>query len=141
MSAAGCMCGLVLHTVCGGIAGLWSGAAGILVPAAILFPLFLFRMLGSGDIKLLSAAGSFFGPAFALRHIAVSFIVGAVLSFCIMLKNRSFSGRLQSLTGFLKGDKERIRNYYDEKKDQYRNTLHFSVPVLIAYVVTAGRYY
>lgn len=134
LSAAGCLTGVGLNILANGLKGVLTGTAGILIPVVLLFPLFLFRMLGAGDIKLFAAAGSFFGPAFAVRHIVCSLAVGAVFSVLILVRNRNFSERLSVLLSFANAKGKRFRNYYIRERDGAHNALHFSVAMLLAYL-------
>ena len=55
-----------------GIAGTLSGGLGLLLPCVLLFPLFYFRMLGAGDIKLFSGLGIFLGVTAVFKLILCS---------------------------------------------------------------------
>ena len=46
---------LTWHGAVGGLSGLWMSVAGLLVGTAILFPFFLIRGMGAGDVKLFGA--------------------------------------------------------------------------------------
>jgi prepilin peptidase CpaA len=49
---------------------------GSLVGFALLFPLYLARGLGAGDVKLMAALGSFFGPAEIINLTLVVLVTG-----------------------------------------------------------------
>ncbi|MBO5198906.1 MAG: prepilin peptidase [Lachnospiraceae bacterium] len=136
-----CLCGLitglVLQTVFGGGSGALSGAAGMLVPAVILFPLFALGALGAGDIKLFAVVGSFFGSAFVLRHIAASMAVGGVCAVGILVKNRNWKERILYFFGYLKAGKGRGK-YYDAARDGRQNTMHFSVPMALGFLIVVS---
>jgi len=53
-----------------GQAGISLWLPGILLPVILLFPLFIIKALGAGDIKLFSVIGSFYGAAYVLKSIA-----------------------------------------------------------------------
>ena len=57
-----------------GIVGALSGGLGLLLPCVLLFPLFYFRMLGAGDIKLFSGLGIFLGVTAVFKLILCSII-------------------------------------------------------------------
>ena len=44
-----------------GCQGAWQGAEGCMLAIAVLFVLFLLRIVGAGDVKLLAVVGSFIG--------------------------------------------------------------------------------
>ena len=75
LNLAGCLIGIFHSLLFYGIDGLWHSMLGIIIPFVMLFPLFLFGLLGAGDIKLLSAIGSF---------LSKRIIVVIVLSFCLV---------------------------------------------------------
>jgi len=53
-----CICiGLAVQTLSGGIRGFLGAVFGIILPLLFLGGLFVFRMLGPGDIKLFCALG------------------------------------------------------------------------------------
>lgn len=72
---------LTWHTVTGGLAGLWMSLAGMLVGLAILFPLFLLRGMGAGDVKLFSAVGA----AVTFKHILTIFVFSALIAGIIAI--------------------------------------------------------
>lgn len=53
---------------------------GMLIPFAVLFPLFLCKMLGTGDIKVFVVLGSVMGVRWAIKCIGWSFLIGAVMA-------------------------------------------------------------
>lgn len=59
LNLSGCILGLFLNTLFMGKYGLINSICGILLPIIILFVFFVFRVLGAGDIKLLSVIGAF----------------------------------------------------------------------------------
>ena len=52
---------LTIYTVAGGLEGFAGSAWGLLIGFGLLLPLYLFRMIGAGDIKYLAALGAFLG--------------------------------------------------------------------------------
>lgn len=49
---------LAWHAAQGGLAGLWASVAGLLGATAVLFPLFVMRGMGAGDVKFFGALGA-----------------------------------------------------------------------------------
>ena len=74
--AAGWAAGFWIQLSPGG-RGAAAFAAGSLLPLALLAVLFWFRMLGAGDIKLLSALGGLMGASAVLQCIFWSFLFGS----------------------------------------------------------------
>ncbi len=85
-----------------GQAGISSWLPGILLPVILLFPLFLIKVLGAGDIKLFSVIGSFYGAAYVLKSIAAAFILGAVMSLIYLLKYKMVFSRFRHLFNYIR---------------------------------------
>lgn len=60
----------------------FSGTVGTFL---ILFPLFLFKMLGTGDIKVFMVLGSITGIRKNVECIVISFIIAAVISLPVLI--------------------------------------------------------
>lgn len=75
--------------------GRW--AAGLAIGFALWIPLYVFRMLGAGDVKLFAAAAAWFGPMGAVRAALLSAVVGGVLSIVFMIWTRTSRVTLQRL--------------------------------------------
>ncbi len=55
-----------------------------LFPAAVLLPLFVLRLLGAGDIKLLMVLGLFMGFPAVWQCILRTFLAGGVISLVLL---------------------------------------------------------
>lgn len=77
LNAFGCLTGMMYGVLSGGTRGLFRSLIGIVVPVLMLMVLFFFRIVGAGDIKLLSAIGSFVSLDIT-KIIVISFILTAV---------------------------------------------------------------
>ena len=84
----------------------------MLLPLLLLFPLFLFRMMGAGDIKLLSVLGGLLGTGTILRSMICSFLLGALLSFAFLMACGNLSERLSYFLRYIRACSRhrRIRN-------------------------------
>ena len=69
------------------VSSLGSWICGLLVPILILGILFIFRMLGAGDIKLLSVIGSMIGPTKILNCISYSFLIELSYQLLLMISS------------------------------------------------------
>jgi len=124
-----------------GIGGIPGYLSGMLLPVLMLGGLFVFRMLGPGDIKLFCALGSIMGPAAVAKCIVSSFLLGAVISLAILILCGGFSARLQYLIRY-------FRNFFltGEASPYYRKGMapenfHFTVPVFMSVMLYAGGVY
>jgi prepilin peptidase CpaA len=77
----------------------WSSAlAGLAVGFAIWFPMYLFRLVGAGDVKLFAAAAVWVGPRDAVVAAMVTACAGAVLGAGWMLRRRGLAATSTALT-------------------------------------------
>lgn len=78
--------------------GLYKSLMGALAGLAIMLPLYVFRVMGAGDVKLMTAIGTFVGPIPVAITVLLSFIAGGVLSLAAAL----WSGSLSRVVGNLR---------------------------------------
>ena len=103
--------------------------------------LFIFRMLGAGDIKLLSVIGSMIGPTKILNCISYSFLIGAVISAALMISSGIVCQRILYLLHYISvyfktGKRE---PYY--KSGMPLENFHFTVPIFLSALLYAGGVY
>ncbi len=116
-------------------------ALGCILPILILWILFYFRMLGAGDLKLLSALGGLLGIPAIFDCIIWSFLFGGLLSLLILFCWGQPAERIRYFCQY-------FRTYLTTKQKQpYRQKgsdleqIHFSVPVLMAVLLWIGGFY
>lgn len=124
-----------------GIWGVPAFAAGAVVPIAVLYGLFLFRMLGAGDIKLLSALGGLMGAGSVWKCIICSIILGAMISLAILLSCKNLQERIhyfiQYMCDYMRTGR---RTPYILKGNRMEN-YPFTVSVLFAVMLYTGGFY
>jgi len=76
---AGLLAGLLLSATPAGV-GLLSALAGAAIGLLALMPLYLLRMMGAGDVKLLSAVGAFVGYPSIVGVTLAMFVAGGGLA-------------------------------------------------------------
>lgn len=86
------LCGALLCALAGGgliaaVAAIKGAAVGLLV----LLPFFVVRLVGAGDVKLLSVVGGFTGVAALLPVVLGTFIAGGVLGMVWLVRDRSMN--------------------------------------------------
>lgn len=115
-----------------------SFAAGLVFPFLLLAILFVFRMLGAGDIKLFCVLGSMIGVRNILHCILASFVIGGVISLLVMISGGLFRERLRYLKAYF------FRIFYLGQVEPYlrkgmeAENIHFTVPVFLSLVLCAG---
>lgn len=83
--ACGLLCSVVNCLACSQQTEIMKQIFGMLIPIAVLFPLFLGKMLGTGDIKVFAVLGSMMGVRWILVCMVWSFIIGAVIAVPVLL--------------------------------------------------------
>lgn len=133
--------GMIYQMLVGGWWGVGYFMAGSLFPIAVLYPLFRFRMLGPGDIKLFSALGGVMGVGAVGTCMAISFLCGGVLSLVMLLFYGNFCSRLRYFTDYIHNSirSKKIMPYYVAGNGV--ENIHFTVPVLMGVVLYAGGLY
>ena len=126
---------------------------GMTFPIIILFPLFLIKALGAGDIKLYSVIGGFYGTDYLIKVLIISFIFAAILSLIYLIRTRSIHKRITYLITYIQKMKEmnkgilsnqkaaglktlKIIPYYQKEKGSMEGIIHFSIAIFLALIVT-----
>ncbi|MDD3706274.1 MAG: A24 family peptidase [Clostridiaceae bacterium] len=123
--------GLTVNLAMDGIEGLVFSLQGIILPAVCLFTLYVIRIVGAGDVKLLCAVGAVMGATFTLSATICSFICGGfIASGLILVRNNAlerFNYFIMYLTScFLTME---IHQYSDFKDRQSEGKFHFSIAI------------
>lgn len=118
-----------------------SSIIGLAVPLIILFPLYITKMFGAGDIKLFSALGAFIGLRPVLTSMAYSFIVGAIIALIIMLIRRNALQRFRYFITYLKCCllSMAIIPYSDFSEKNDGTKMHFTIPIALGTVLALAR--
>lgn len=123
-----------------------SFAIGILIPLVSLFPLFVIRAIGAGDIKLLLVTGVYLGARGSFYVICFSIIIGAFIALMKIMKNGLAKERFMYLFDFVNScpnisfNEIKNINYIGDKSRLSRGIkMHFSLPVLLATIFVLWR--
>ncbi len=84
-------------SVTAGSVGLWAAFTGMTVGFVALFPLYLLRAMGAGDVKLMMVVGAFLGPLQTFGVVVLTFVVGGVLALAMALWQRSLGQTMTNL--------------------------------------------
>lgn len=123
----------------------------MIIPVIILFPLFLFKVLGAGDIKLFSVVGCYLGISTVIQVIIISFFTGAILSTFYIIRTKSLYKRISHFKEYISKIKEEYREsltaskisitnlkiipYYQKEEDKAEGVIHFSIAIFLAYII------
>ena len=124
--------GLIWQLMENHLFGLASFLGGVGIPAVLLGGLYLFHMIGAGDIKLLAAIGGFFGTAGSLRCLILSVLIGGVCAGILVVMRKNFYSRMLYLEHYLREGKN-FPSYLDGVGADGR--FCFTLPVFLAVLI------
>lgn len=118
-----------------GFSVFFCGAA---LPLLLLFPLFRFRMMGAGDVKLFMALGGLMGGSRILTCMAASFFLGGILSLFILLFWGNLFSRLRYFTDYIQLCVNTGKIHPYRKESMETAYFHFTIPILMAVLLCVG---
>lgn len=119
-----------------GYVGLMAWCFGVVIPIGILFILFIFRMIGAGDIKLFSVIGGFIGGLLVIRVIIYSFMFGALLSIFKLIKYKNLYYRMHYLANYISQtiETKKIKPYYKTNRDGLECVIPFTLAIGMGFI-------
>ena len=133
-----CGLGLCILTAAQGETGREVLKYGLRLAAAtaILFPLFLFRIMGAGDIKMMAVTAGCLGVSDGACAIGFGFMIGAILALVKMTVQKSLRKRLAILVAYIRRlflTKE-IVPYYRAERDGTGAVIPFTLCLFVGYL-------
>ena len=111
------------------------------IPFLLLFPLFLIRAVGAGDIKLLMVIGLYIGRPAVLHCLLWSFLFAGVFALPVLFfparRRARFSYLFSYFRSYLKSG--RRRPYIPDPASP--DTVHMTIPVLMSVLLWIGGFY
>lgn len=101
------------------------GLLAVAVAFILFFPLWILRVFGAGDVKLLMAVGAWTDIPTVLRIAAVSIVIGTLVGLVVLIRKRGLKGGLLS-----------IGNHLQRNKDVVSERMPFAPAFLCAFFVT-----
>lgn len=138
---AGWMTGLLFSVYYCGLTGLVCWCLNVVVSIFLLFFLFRFKMIGAGDIKLLSVISGFMGIDCAIEVFELAVIIGGVFSIFKCIHYGYLIIRLSYFRQYISEllSKRKLKPYYDKKRDGDAVVIPFSVAIGAAFLVVYSR--
>lgn len=138
LSALLCGLGLCMLTAAEGqeVREVLKYAVRLMAVTGVMFPLFIFRVMGAGDIKMMAVITGCLGFAAGITAIVYGFIIGAFLALGKMLIQRNCFQRLKFLTAYIRRlflTKE-IVPYYVPGRDGNQAVIPFTVCLFLGYL-------
>ncbi|MGS0824283.1 A24 family peptidase [Shewanella sp. 0m-8] len=98
------------------LGGFATSFLGFLLAFIVLFPTFILKILGAGDIKLMMGIGALMGPTLLMWSIAYGIVAGALTSLLLILWKTGFSGCYKTLKRYW--DCFYLRTYFKPEADE-----------------------
>lgn len=120
---------------------------GILLPVVVLFPFYLIRGMGAGDIKLLSMIGLYVSLKDLAAIFVISVCIGAVIGIFKILLGGGVKERIRYIRNLIgnviliKDGRETQSGALNLKDNPRNSVVHFSVPILLGAVLVTVRHY
>jgi prepilin peptidase CpaA len=132
-SLAGILCNFIEK----GVEGIAFSLMGWFVPVALLFMLFVVRMLGAGDIKLFAAIGAMMGSGFAVKSILYSFLIGGCICLVLLIMRKNGKERFLHIWAYIRTCLKTctISEYADFGSNSKEDKFHFSCAVAPAVIL------
>jgi prepilin peptidase CpaA len=80
------------------------GLAGLCVGFIAFFPLYLLRVMGAGDVKLMAMVGAFLGPWPAILAVLWSCVAGGVIALAFLLWTGNVRRALSNIVALMRGN-------------------------------------
>lgn len=128
-------CLMSLHS--DGVRGMLYSLVGILLPVVLLFILFCIKVIGAGDIKLLSVVGSMYGAKFVLQCTVMAFLVGGIISLIRIIVQGNLLSRLRHAIAYVEVLmlKKQAIPYEPYSNIHSYDSMHFSIAILLAFML------
>lgn len=118
---------------------LHAALLGSLLGVAMLFPLFVIRAFGAGDVKLLGAVGAWVGPSMIVWVVLIAAILGGVLAIAWAIAHRA-AGGLARDTAFAVGNLamvgqigvDTLGEINEHARRSRRRSIPYAVPLALA---------
>lgn len=92
LSLLAIFCGFAINAYYAQLSGVLMACFGFGLAFILLFPTFLFRILGAGDIKLMMGIGALMGPELIFSSLVYGIVAGAVTSLVLIIWKTGFTG-------------------------------------------------
>lgn len=92
LTVGGMVFGLIYNTVAAGpaLSGFLTALVGLAVGLGVLLPLYMLRVMGAGDVKLMAMVGAFVGLPGVLYAVLFSLVAGGIAAVVFSLYRRVF---------------------------------------------------
>lgn len=112
-----------------GIISILSFLLAAVIVMALFFPVFIFRMIGAGDIKVMAVICGYLGFSTGGLLIIYGFVLGAFFSAFLLITRGILVQRFSYFFAYFRQVfmTKRIIPYYLADRDGYEPTIHFAM--------------
>jgi prepilin peptidase CpaA len=103
LTIPGICIGVCTNGYLNGAEGVKSSLLGVCAGFLLLFFAYLLGGMGAGDVKLLSAVGSFLGPRLVFYSFVWMALAGGLIAFLVLIYKKAFSQTFRNLKLLLSG--------------------------------------
>lgn len=129
--------GLTHNLIIKGWTGFGEHTLAMLFGLILFFVFYLLGAFGAGDAKMMAALGAVMGFPFIFIASMLIILIGGMISFAILLKNRGFKNVMFFLYTFLRAlFTGKLKDFNEGVSKTSKNTFPFSVAITIGSVIT-----
>lgn len=89
------------HLIVGGVNAFFLSVFACFLPMLILMPLFIFRLLPAGDIKMVGTIGGIMGLSFTFNSFVYAIFSAGVVAVFLLIKRRLIKSRFTTLKNYV----------------------------------------
>ncbi|ABV36983.1 hypothetical protein Ssed_2374 [Shewanella sediminis HAW-EB3] len=116
LSLLAIFCGFAINAYYAQLAGVLMACFGFGLAFILLFPTFIFRILGAGDIKLMMGIGALMGPDLLFSSLVYGIVAGAGTSLILITWKAGFRGLFKTVKRYW--DCFYLRTYFKPESDE-----------------------
>ncbi|WP_299792547.1 prepilin peptidase [uncultured Shewanella sp.] len=116
LSLLAIFCGFAINAYYAQLAGVLMATFGFGLAFILLFPTFLFRILGAGDIKLMMGIGALMGPELLFSSLIYGIVAGAGTSLLLIIWKTGLTGIWKTMKRYW--DCFYLRSYFKPEADE-----------------------
>ncbi|MCW8923637.1 MAG: prepilin peptidase [Gammaproteobacteria bacterium] len=142
ISLAGWVIGPILYVVSDTLPGVSSSLYGFLLIFALTLPLYVFRWMGAGDVKLMASVGAIVGIEHAPTVLFGIVITGAVMGIVMLLHSKLLKNSFQRYGAMLAAGLMLKRPVYLAPDEQEQKVvMPYALPIAVGTFLSVGLIY
>ena len=142
ISLSGWIIGPVLYALSDALPGVTSSLYGFLLIFAFTLPLYMFRWMGAGDVKLMAGVGAIVGIEHASTVFLGIVVTGAVMGLIMLLHSKLLKNSFQRY-GAMLGLSLTIKKpiYLEPNEQEQKVIMPYALPIALGTFLSIGLIY